>query len=470
MNRTFITAITLLAAISAKGNVTSISEEEEMMMTNMEDTTLVLNDIVITGHRPKTKLTGNSMVTRIQGSVLEKSGTAKEMLGKVPGMTQKGDDLEVLGKGTPIYYINGRKMNDKDELKRLRSEEIKEVEVITNPGAQYDATVSAVVRIKTVRRQGTGFGYDVDLSNQQNLRYGFFDPSATLNLRYRLKNIDFFGMANYWKWDSANDATPLQKSYFTDNGLLRIIEQESKFRHDWRGEGFNYNIGFNWQISENHSVGARLERHDNLNIPIPATQESVIKQYLADGSDYSEEHSHWLSNESLADWLKREKVPGITGIDTRELTKILREKGVMMGKILIEGMDEVADAEYDGKNFVDALTETYAQFDELLVKCAALDKTVSTVDNVSFDTSSSYGTEPALAGAIAGCAIGQITAPVKGLTGVYVVTVTERNTGAFYTDDDAKTYQAQKAQYTSQMIIPAMLESTGSVDNRERFY
>lgn len=101
---------------------------------------------------------------------------------------------------------------------------------------------------------------------------------------------------------------------------------------------------------------------------------------------------------------------------------------------------------------------------------AALDKTVSTVDNVSFDTSSSYGTEPALAGAIAGCAIGQITAPVKGLTGVYVVTVTERNTGAFYTDDDAKTYQAQKAQYTSQMIIPAMLESTGSVDNRERFY
>ncbi len=297
MNRKFITAITLLAAITVKGNVTSISEEEGMMMTNMEDTTLVLNDIVITGHRPKTKLTGNSMVTRIQGSVLEKSGTAKEMLGKIPGMMQKGDDLEVLGKGTPIYYINGRKMNDKDELKRLRSEDIKEVEVITNPGAQYDATVSAVVRIKTIRRKGTGFGYDVDISNQQNLRYGFFDPSATLNLRYRLKNIDFFGMANYWKWDSANDATPLQKSYFTDNGQLRIIEQESKFRHDWRGEGFNYNIGFNWQITENHSVGARLERHDNLNIPIPATQESVIKQYLADGSDYSEEHNRSIQEE-----------------------------------------------------------------------------------------------------------------------------------------------------------------------------
>lgn len=263
----------------------------------LTDDTQMLSEVTIKGQMPKTKLTGNSMVTTIEGTVLGKSGTVKEMLAKVPGMTQKGDDLEVLGKGTPIYYINGRRMQDKDELKRLRSEEIKEVEVITSPGAQYDATVSAVVRIKTIRREGMGFGYDVDLSNQQNLRYGFTDPSATLNLRYRHKNIDFFGMANYWKWDSANDANPSQKSYFMDNGQIRTIEQESKFRHDWHGEGFNYNVGFNWQIAENHSVGARLERHDNLETPIPATQESAIKQYLADGSDYSEEYNKSIQEE-----------------------------------------------------------------------------------------------------------------------------------------------------------------------------
>ena len=48
-------------------------------------------------------------------------------------------------------------------------------------------------------------------------------------------------------------------------------------------------------------------------------------------SDYSEEYSHWNANESLSDWLQREKVPGITGIDTRQLTKVLRDHGVMMG-------------------------------------------------------------------------------------------------------------------------------------------
>ena len=128
------------------------------ILIKMKEDAQMLNEVTVRSQLPKTKLTGTSMVTAIQGSVLEKSGTAKEMLAKVPGMTQRGDDLEVLGKGAPIYYINGRKVSDQDELKRLRSEEIREVEVITNPGAQYDATVSAVVRIKTIRRQGNGFG------------------------------------------------------------------------------------------------------------------------------------------------------------------------------------------------------------------------------------------------------------------------------------------------------------------------
>ena len=56
-------------------------------------------------------------------------------------------------------------------------------------------------------------------------------------------------------------------------------------------------------------------------------------------ADYSEQYSHWNAKESLASWLKREKVPGITGIDTRRLTKVLREHGVMMGRIVLEGLD-----------------------------------------------------------------------------------------------------------------------------------
>ncbi len=74
-------------------------------------------------------------------------------------------------------------------------------------------------------------------------------------------------------------------------------------------------------------------------------------------SDYSEEYSHWNAVESLAEWLKREKVPGITGIDTRELTKVLREHGVMMGKIVFDDEpDNIPEAAYDGINYVDKVS------------------------------------------------------------------------------------------------------------------
>lgn len=74
-------------------------------------------------------------------------------------------------------------------------------------------------------------------------------------------------------------------------------------------------------------------------------------------SDYSQQFCHWNGAETLAQWLQREHIPGITGIDTRQLTKVLREHGVMMGKILFDDMpDQVPEADYAGVNFVDQVS------------------------------------------------------------------------------------------------------------------
>ncbi len=76
-------------------------------------------------------------------------------------------------------------------------------------------------------------------------------------------------------------------------------------------------------------------------------------------SDYSEQYSHWNARESLAQWLQREQVPGVTGIDTRQLTKTLREHGVMMGRLTIEGVaDEAADeaVDYEAVNWVERVS------------------------------------------------------------------------------------------------------------------
>lgn len=58
-------------------------------------------------------------------------------------------------------------------------------------------------------------------------------------------------------------------------------------------------------------------------------------------SDYSHDYSHWNAQKSLGQWLKENNVPGIYDIDTRELTKVLREKGSMKGKIVFKDANEI---------------------------------------------------------------------------------------------------------------------------------
>ena len=76
-------------------------------------------------------------------------------------------------------------------------------------------------------------------------------------------------------------------------------------------------------------------------------------------ADYSETYSHWNAQESLDAWLKREGVPALTGIDTRRLTKVLRESGVMMGKIAIDHSPLTIDhspADYGSINWVEQVS------------------------------------------------------------------------------------------------------------------
>lgn len=227
---------------------------------NMADTTVVLHEVVVKTVAPKTKLRGDAIVTKVQGSALEKSGSAHEMLGKIPGMMMQGESLEVIGKGAPVFYVNGRKLYDIEELKRMRSEEILEVEVINNPGAQYDATVRSVVRIRTRKPQGEGFGFSIAAGHSQDLRQAeFADPSATLNLNYRHKGLDVFGMVNHWNEHSLQRSTASQHIFTKSGNTINENWQTGWGDTQTASHGMKYALGTNWMVSEKHSLGMRLQ-------------------------------------------------------------------------------------------------------------------------------------------------------------------------------------------------------------------
>ena len=125
-----------------------------------------------------------------------KAGSASDVLGKVPGVIKERNSYEVLGKGTPLIYINGRQVRDDSELDQLNSEDIKSVEVVTNPGARYDATVTAVIRIQTIPacRRWFRLRSPFQLLSEPECR---LDRAIECKLRHN--GLDIFGIFRYLK-------------------------------------------------------------------------------------------------------------------------------------------------------------------------------------------------------------------------------------------------------------------------------
>ena len=96
--------------------------------------------------------------------------------------------------------------------------------------------------------------------------------------------------------------------------------------------------------------------------------------------------------------------------------------------------------------------------------------TISSQSGIAFASMNSYGLDPAFIGAVSVAPENKVCGPVAGSVGTYIYKVTGRDTGAFFTEDDAKTRDAQMAVYNAQMIIPVMMQDADVKDNRARFY
>ena len=275
-----IFAIALMAGTS---NSDAQTEKKDSV-----DYSLNLNDLVVKSSGQRTKMKNGAMVTRIVGSPLESAGSVEDMLARVPGIMRMGGQLQVIGKGTPIYYVNGRKVQDIEELKRLKSYDIREVEVINSPGAAYDASVNAVVRIKTRRQQGEGLSGRFDLYDAQALKSGNNNLSSSINLNYRHDGLDFFGGLTF-----QNDYLDGYRSLLeqTTYGTGVTHKQKGETQADENFSRMHFNVGMNWQLDDANFVGVKLERgrwvhnHYRFTMEEDILRNDVKEDYLKSVSD-----------------------------------------------------------------------------------------------------------------------------------------------------------------------------------------
>ena len=240
-----------------------------------------LGEVVVKATHPSTTMKGNALITNIEGSSLAIAGTANDVRARVPMVVDNGGTLEVFGKGTPEIYINGRKVNDRQELSQLNSQDMKNVSVITNPGAAYAANVKSVILIRTKPPKGDGFSGTIRTDNVFQL---YFRTGNSIDLKYRTRGLEIF--ANYGWWyghnrdDRSNEMTTTTAKG-TYNQSFRTIGKQSY--NDMTGK-----IGFSYMFNDRHSIGAYYQNSWNHHhiigaIPSEIWQDgTLIERYNSD--------------------------------------------------------------------------------------------------------------------------------------------------------------------------------------------
>ena len=223
---------------------------ENIGIVKMVTDTKMLGEVVVKSSLPKTILKNGGMTTTIAGSVLEKAGTMEHLLDRIPNVSAQNGNIKVFGRGEPVIYINGRQMRDRSELDRLSSDNIKSVEVISNPGARYAASTKAVIRITTKKIKGDGFGFDVTTEGSYDEKKNI-GGYARLNMYYRKNGLEL-GAYAYDSKQSSPDEKDLQQMTYLD----KTWNQQDKTRWKNKTETFSSRLNASYQFDDNNSLGA----------------------------------------------------------------------------------------------------------------------------------------------------------------------------------------------------------------------
>ena len=219
MKQFFLVLTILVSSLYALAQNDSISRNHE------------LKEVVVKATRPLSKFDTDGIITTVTGTPLQTLETANDILGYLPGITNQNGAIEVIGKGQPIIYINGRKLLNISELDHLPASKVKDVKVINNPGARYGGDVNAVIRISTVKELGDGFSLNSRAT--AGVRHYFYTKEI-LNMNYRTGGLDISRMWNMITAKAQVHNIPCRITGVKTNDFQRTIDPQSGDIKCWK--------------------------------------------------------------------------------------------------------------------------------------------------------------------------------------------------------------------------------------------
>ena len=215
-----------------------------------------LGEVVVTAHRPILEQKGTRISTNVAQSTLQNLPKAEMLINFLPGVSTSytGGGYEVFGKGNPIFYIDNRRVRNLDEVNQLSPKDIESIELETQPGAEHDNTVGAVIYIKLKKKQGDGLSGSVENENYV-LKKGAL-ITTWLSLNYRKGKTDWFTtIGNFNNFNKKNADLYQDLQVHTQSNDWRVTSDETNRSN---AKGINAKIGVAHEISDKHSIGASV--------------------------------------------------------------------------------------------------------------------------------------------------------------------------------------------------------------------
>ena len=220
----------------------------EIGTITLQPETYMMNGVEIKGEIPQYKAAQGGLTVDVQHSILHDIGTADDLLSMMPLVKNINGKYEVLAKGEPEIYINNKKVRNPIELKQLKSVDIKSVDIITAPGAKYNAEVNAVIRIKTLKPQGEGLSLMVTSDTWKNNKWNNFDD---LTLKYRTGGLEAFANVALDNGHYSNDQDLCQELHIRKDFFS--VHADLPVRSRWTQ--LQYKAGLSYDFNTDHSLG-----------------------------------------------------------------------------------------------------------------------------------------------------------------------------------------------------------------------
>lgn len=228
-----------------------------------------LSEIVVKGNAEIYKMKGNSLITHVQNTALSHLSTAAKVIDYIPGIQNDGNGISVFGKGKPLIYLNGRILNDLNELDRLKADNIATIELIKNPGSEYNASSRAILKIKTIRKAGDGLSLDMTSYYQLAHKSSW---QEVLQASYRKDKLDIFATFNYLNFSGYQDSKSKYQIFSsTPLSINRNIEINNTTKSYFGKAGFDY------YFTPKQSIGAYYS-HDYQTIDGHSNENAVVEE------------------------------------------------------------------------------------------------------------------------------------------------------------------------------------------------